>query len=140
MTYSTELTHCDASLSTATTCTIPVGVLRASPFNLPWGSSVYAKLFATNIYGNSEMSSEGNGAIITTTPDAPINLAEDYTQRTKSTLGLTWNQAVFNGGAAIIDYRISIAESGGSYSVLASGVTSPSYTATEIDSWHKLPV
>jgi len=78
-TYSTELTHCDSSSSTTTTCTIPVTVLRASPFSLSWGSSVYAKVLASNIYGNSLVSSEGNGAIITTTPDAPINLTEDYT-------------------------------------------------------------
>lgn len=90
-TYSTELTNCDASSSTTTTCTIPVTVLRASPFSLSWGSSVYAKVLATNIYGNSQVSSEGNGAIITTTPDAPIDLAENTSLRTKSTLGLTWS-------------------------------------------------
>lgn len=47
-----------------------------------------------------------------TTPDVPINLVEDYSQRTKSTLGLVWEEAPFNGGAVIIDYRVSIAEQG----------------------------
>jgi len=79
------------SSSTSTTCTIPVTVLRSSPYNLQWGASVYAKIVATNIYGNSLVSDEGNGAIITTTPDHPLNLAEDTAQRTKSTLGLTWS-------------------------------------------------
>jgi hypothetical protein len=69
---------------------VPVATLRAEPFSLDWGASVFAKLFATNQYGDSEISLAGNGAIITTTPDAPINLVEVYTQRTKSTIGLEW--------------------------------------------------
>jgi hypothetical protein len=102
--FSTELTYCDRSLSTSTTCTIPVTVLRASPFSLNWGTSVFAKVVATNIYGNSIESVAGNGAVITTTPDAPINLDENTSLRTKSTIGLTWNKADFIGGAEIIDY------------------------------------
>ena len=97
------------SASTATTCSFPVSSLRSSPYSLQWGDSVYAKVFATNIYGNSLVSDEGNGAIITTTPDRPLNLVEDTVHRTKSTLGLTWSQAEFTGGTAIIDYRVSIA-------------------------------
>ena len=77
--------------STATTCTIIVTALRSSPYNLQWGASVFAKVFATNIYGDSLISDEGNGAIITTTPDPPLNLKEDTTQRTKSTLAITWS-------------------------------------------------
>ena len=70
--------------SLTTTCTIPVASLRASPFSLEWGSSVYAKVVAINSYGNSLISNEGNGAVITTTPDAPISLAEDTSLKTKS--------------------------------------------------------
>lgn len=80
--------------------------------------------------GYSTFSNSGNGAIIITTPDAPINLAEDYSQRTKSSLGITWEEAPFNGGAVIIDYRVSIAEQGGEFIVLASGLTDATYTAT----------
>ncbi len=68
-TYSADLTNCDMSTSTATTCTIPVTALRVSPFSLGWGTSVYAKVVAKNIYGSSLESSAGNGAFITTTPD-----------------------------------------------------------------------
>jgi len=109
-----------------------VTYLRASPFNLAWGTSVYAKVIATNAYGASVESNPGNGAVITTTPDAPISLAENTSLRTKSTLGLTWSKADFIGGAEIIDYRVSIAQSGGIYSVLASNVVNPSYTAIEL--------
>jgi hypothetical protein len=91
-------------------CTIPVSIFRASPYDLPWGSSIFAKVIATNIYGDSLESLEGNGAVITTTPDAPVNIAEDYSLRTKDSLGIVWEQATFIGGAVIEDYRISIAE------------------------------
>jgi hypothetical protein len=91
---------------------------------------VFAKVTATNIYGNSIESDAGNGAVITTTPDAPINLAEVYAQRTKSTLGLSWSPAPFTGGDVIIDYRISIAEQGQTFSVLTSAVTDAFYTVT----------
>ncbi len=107
-------------------------VLRASPFNLDWGTSVFAKVIATNAYGSSVESSAGNGAVITTTPDAPISLAENTSLRTKSTLGITWSKADFIGGAEIIDYRVSIAQSGESYSVLATNVISTTYTAIDL--------
>lgn len=64
--------------STSTTCSIPVTVLRSEPYSLEWGSSVFAKVYAINIYGNSLESEEANGAIITTTPDKPTDLLEDY--------------------------------------------------------------
>jgi hypothetical protein len=35
-------------------------------------------VIAINIYGDSTESLTGNGAVIVTTPDAPINVAEDY--------------------------------------------------------------
>ncbi len=81
------------------------------------------------MYGSSIESRAGNGAIITTTPDAPISLTENTSLRTKSTLGLIWSKADFVGGAEIIDYRVSIAQFGGSYSILASNVVSSTYTA-----------
>jgi hypothetical protein len=98
------------SSSTATICTIPVTTLRTTPYSLEWGSNVYAKVIATNAYGNSDESLAGNGAIITTTPDVPTLVAEVYADRTKSTLGLSWTAPAFTGGDVIIDYRINIAE------------------------------
>jgi hypothetical protein len=127
-TFSTDLTNCDMTSSTATTCTIPVATLRTTPYSLEWGSSVYVKVIATNSYGDSVESNEGNGAVITTTPDEPTAVVEVYASRTKSTIGLIWTPPVFTGGDVIVDYRINIAEQGGSYSVLES-VTTTSYTA-----------
>ena len=76
--------------SILTNCSIPVGILRGPPFNLTWGSSVFAKVSVINSYGFSQESVEGNGAIITTNPDAPTNLIEIYSLRTKSTLAFSW--------------------------------------------------
>jgi hypothetical protein len=66
----------------------------------------------------------------TRVPDIPINLAEDITQRTSTTDGLTWADGVNNGGLAIVDYRINMREQGGTYAEIASGITTKSYTAT----------
>jgi hypothetical protein len=42
------------------------------------------KVFATNAYGDSEISLAGNGAVLTTVPGAPTDLTEVVAQRTKS--------------------------------------------------------
>ena len=82
--------------------------LRSEPFNLPWGSDIYVKLIAYNVYGDSGESTEGNGAVILTTPDFPINLSEVYADRTATSLGLEWEDGSQNGGSPVLDYTISI--------------------------------
>jgi hypothetical protein len=57
---------------------------------------------------------------------------EDYSQRTKSTLAIDWTAPVFKGGDVIEDYRINYRDLGGTFTVLASGLTSPTYTATSL--------
>ncbi len=76
---------------------------------MSWGSSIYAKVTAFNLYGSSLESESGNGAIILTNPDAPVNLVEDYSQRTATSLGFTWAQGVKNGGSDVLDFTVSIA-------------------------------
>jgi len=61
----------------AKACTIPISVLKATPFSIDWGRSIFARITATNVYGNSVVSPAGNGAIILTVPDAPTNLANN---------------------------------------------------------------
>ena len=130
VTYQEDATHCDATQSTATVCTVPVTALKSTPFSLDWGTSVYAKVVAINAYGDSSASDAGNGAIITTSPDAPTSLTEVYEQRTKSTIGLAWTAPVFKGGAVIDEYRVSYAVQGQAFQVLESAVTATSYLAT----------
>jgi hypothetical protein len=50
-----------------------------SPYALTPGTSVFAKVMARNVMGESAISTQGNGAILklSVTPDAPINLARD---------------------------------------------------------------
>jgi hypothetical protein len=92
-TFSQDLTDCDAQnneIVSASQCTIPLATLTTSPFSLSYGESVYARVVATNIKGDSVESDEGNGAIIITKPDVPENLLEDTQYRTESALGLVW--------------------------------------------------
>lgn len=105
---------------------------RETPFSLAWRASAYAKFIATNAYGSSVSSLEGNGAMITINPDQPINLLEVHAQRTKSTLGLSWDAATFTGGDIVVEHRINIAEQGGVFSVLASGLATPEYVAISL--------
>jgi hypothetical protein len=44
---------------------------------LIWGASIYSKVRAINLVGESEFSLEGNGAVILTTPNAPQTLANN---------------------------------------------------------------
>lgn len=84
-----------------------VSTLRDSPFSLSWGSSVYAKIIAQNIYGESIVSDAANGAVIITYADPPKDLAETVSARTASTITFTWNEGDVNGGSSVFDYRLS---------------------------------
>jgi hypothetical protein len=89
--YSEELVHCngaDSIIVAATECNVPVATLIAAPFNLAWGTQVHAKFYATNIYGDTDMSIVGAGANLVTNPDVPVNLSEVLADRTLTTLGL----------------------------------------------------
>lgn len=111
-TYSQILDHCDGTYQTIVTtkqCTIPKDILHDPAYDLPWGSDIYARVTAFNLYGQSETSEDGNGGTIVHQPERPINLVEDYSLRTPTTLGLIWNDGVDNGGLLVLDYRINIA-------------------------------
>ena len=64
-------------MSTTTTCTIPALNLLNSPYNLSWGSSIYATVSAKNAIGISDASQVGTGATIVTIPSSPLNLVEN---------------------------------------------------------------
>ena len=102
---------------------IAVANLVAAPFNLPYGSSVFAKIIATNIKGDSSESNAGNGAVIVTIPDPPINLVEDLSKRSYSSLGIQWEPAPFTGGTSIIDYRVHMSTAGAAFISLITTVS-----------------
>jgi hypothetical protein len=94
MIYKTHLTNCDGSLAHVvmnTMCTIPITLLREEPFSLAWGDSLYAKVTAVNLYGSSSESLVGNGAVLLTIPDAPLNLANEPRVTSAYQIGLNWN-------------------------------------------------
>jgi hypothetical protein len=70
-TFTESVLYCDGTKLTVVNtriCTIPLNVLIAQPFNLPWGASVWAKVKAVNIIGESTFSEPGNGSIILVVP------------------------------------------------------------------------
>ena len=119
--YFQDLTSCDGSDSTIvsqTQCSVPITSLLTAPFNLDWGASITAYVIATNSKGNSEESQTGNGALISTNPAAPISLSEVTSLRTASSITISWQQAPFNGGLPVLDYRVSFSvEGSGVYTV-----------------------
>jgi hypothetical protein len=136
-TYSTELTNCNGNnngIVSAASCLVPISVLRAAPFNLVWGASVSAKVSATNSAGQSLVSSAGNGAVILTTPGAPINLANQVSVTSGSQIGLTWAAGLDSGGSPVIDYTLSYDQGTGIFVVFISGITATTYTATGLTS------
>lgn len=58
--------------------------LIETPFELEWGAQVFAKVSATNSYGESEHSElDTEAPLMLRTPDAPtINLPEPKTEET----------------------------------------------------------
>jgi len=100
------------------------------PYSLAWGDSVYAVLVAYNIYGDSVASNAGNGAVIYTYADAPVDLAEIIVARTPVSLTFVWSDGASNGGTSVIDYEISYDNANAVFAVLASNVVERSFTAT----------
>jgi hypothetical protein len=103
-------------------------VLIATPYSLPWGSNVFAKVIAYNIYGDSLISEPGSEAIILTIPDAPLSLLETISLRTDNSITFTWSEGAADGGAPVLDYRISYDQASDTYIELDSGITAESYT------------
>lgn len=82
--------------------------------------SVYAKVAATNIVGDSLFSQVGNGAVIAMSypPDAPRNLRRNEDVTTRTVLAFYWSDGASNGGQPVEDYRISFDQGIGSWRVL----------------------
>lgn len=131
-TYSTEFVDCDGADATImgdTLCTVPKLTLRGSPFNLPWGSSIYVKVIAYNVYGDSAESPVGNGAVILTNPDAPTDLIEVYADRTATALGISWTEGPADGGRPVLDYQVSYDQAIDDYVVLETGILLENFVA-----------
>lgn len=85
--YTADATLCDGSNSGIvglTTCTVPLLGLRAAPYNLVLGDSVFVQITAHNFYGDSPVSDAGNGALIQYPPDAPLSVQDNPSITTAS--------------------------------------------------------
>jgi len=80
--------------------------LKTSPYSHPWGVSIWATVTAVNYYGPSVESEAGNGAIIYTIPDPPINLQNVPSITLATQIGLKWEDAAENGGTEVLDYTL----------------------------------
>jgi hypothetical protein len=108
--------------------------LRSAPFNLDWGDSIWAKISATNIIGTTALTAPGNGAIMLTQPDKPLNLQNVPEITSGSQIGLTWTDGLVTGGAPILSYRITWDQGTGVFVTLASNILTQSYTVTGLTS------
>jgi len=113
-------------------CTVPSVVFTQFPYNLKWGSSIYAQIVATNVKGTSSLSESGNGAIILRVPDAPINLSNVATLTDFDTIGLTWQEGPENGGSAVIDYRVKFSTDAATFTNSETGITVLPYQANSL--------
>jgi hypothetical protein len=124
--YSEDVTSCDGSDVTIMAdleCFVPIDSLKAMPYALAWGTDVYAKITATNAYGNSVISLAGNGARILTVPDEPENLSNDSAITNANQIGLSWEDATEDGGTDLIDYTLAYDQGSDTWITLEAGIT-----------------
>lgn len=112
---------------------MPISKLRTAPYNLPWGSSIFFKVVATNFYGSSAESDPVNGAVILTFPDAPKSIIENYSFKTGTTISFAWSNGDKDGGAPVTSWNVRYNNNGSSlYDSLATGLPVKSYTAANL--------
>ena len=67
---------------------------------------MYARITATNYLDSSSVSLIGNGAIILTYPDEPLNLVLNDEIVWGTNVGMSWDEGASNGGTPVLDYTI----------------------------------
>lgn len=136
MTFTETLTDCDGrnqAIVSSASCQVPITKLRTAPYNLPWGSSIYAKVVATNFYGSSAVSDPVNGAIILTIPDAPKGIVENINLKSGTTISLAWTNGDKDGGAPVTSYSIRYNSDGsGVFAPLIDKLLVKSFTASNL--------
>jgi hypothetical protein len=69
-------------------CLVPISELITIPYSIEWGSLIYARVYASNVKGDSPWSTVGTGAKILTNPDAPLNLQNVVSVTLATQIGL----------------------------------------------------
>jgi hypothetical protein len=83
-----------------------VSTLLKYPFEIQWGSSIYARVKAYNVIGESSFSVPGNDAVILSVPSAPTNIVNVPEVTSGFEIGLAWFAPTTTGGVEILDYRV----------------------------------
>lgn len=84
---------------------VPASVVRNIPFNYKWGDLVFARVTASNIYGESDLSEPSKGTKILSVPAPPS--IDRQIEITETSLTLGFVDGVHTGGSAVKDYRVS---------------------------------
>lgn len=132
-TFDIDMTNCDGSDPTILAnaeCYVPISTLRASSFQLQWGASVWAKVVAVNLYGQSFHSIVANGAVILRAPDTPLNVQEIVASRSATSISFEWDKGALEGGSPVIDFRIRYDQGTSTWIDLQLNVVNEYYTAT----------
>ncbi len=90
------------------------------------------KLESRNAFGYSTSFSNIVTIVPAIAPTAPLSLANNAEVTASSIVGLTWSVVASDGGSPVIDYQISYKFGGGTYTVLATGITTKIYTASSL--------
>jgi hypothetical protein len=86
---------------------MPLGDLKASPFELELKDDVCVMVRAENTYGVSPFSNiKCQNRIVLQNPAPVRNLTEIESERSVSTLGLQWDEPLSTGGSDQITYLV----------------------------------
>lgn len=88
------------------------------------------KVVATNLYGNSADSPNGQGAVIQLVPDAPIDLLNDGSVTSDTVIRFTWTDGASDGGSPVLDYSVYWDNAGSEFVLLASQFVEQYYMTT----------
>ena len=82
--------------------------LREEPFNLGDLETIYTRVIAFNVIGDSLTSPIGslNMPIAPIAPDPPINFVRNEESTTKTQVAFSWSAPASDGGSPIIDYSV----------------------------------
>jgi hypothetical protein len=89
-----------------TICQISLSKLIIEPYSLVLNESMYAKIIAYNVYGDSPYSEPGNGGLVKLVPDAPINIFNDPVITSDIRIRFTWTEGLSNGGIDVYDFSV----------------------------------
>jgi hypothetical protein len=103
---------------------IYLDTLIVEPYSLVLNEEIWAKVIATNFYGDSPYSVPGNTGLTKLIPDAPVNL-ENIPETTDAfSISFSWEDGLSDGGMPVEDYTIYYDQGLGTYIQLDSGINS----------------